>query len=98
MTQGRHSAIHIVLTPHEAATLTRWLRATARIHSAWARRARLILLLAQGVRPTQVARMVGFSRRHTYKWIHRFQAHRVEALKAGSGRRHRPIDTTDQLG
>jgi transposase-like protein len=87
--QGRHSAIRITLTPDEHATLQHWLRQTVRIHAAWQRRARLILLLAQGVRPTQVARLVGINRRHIYKWVHRFEATRIEALKTMSGRTRR---------
>jgi transposase-like protein len=85
--QGRHSTIHIILTPAEQAILEHWLRQTVRIHAAWQRRARLILLLAQGVRPSEVSRVTGISRAHLYKWVKRFQAKRIEALKAGSGRK-----------
>jgi transposase len=42
---------------------------------------------------TDIAMIVGLSRRHTYKWIQRFVQEGLEGLeeKPGRGRRHRPL-------
>jgi len=54
-----------------------------------ARRARLLVLLADGMTITAAAATVGLSRRHTYKWIQRFVQEGLEGLaeKPGRGRR-----------
>ena len=71
MPRGRRTSFTIRLTPAERLTLLAWLRATT-IRAGQARRARLLLLLADGMTITDAAATVGLSRRHTYKWIRRF--------------------------
>ena len=56
----------IRLTPAERLTLLMWQRATT-ISAGLARRARLLLLVADGMTITAAAATVGLSRRHSYK-------------------------------
>lgn len=52
------------------------------------KRARAILLLADGVSVSAAGRLVGMQRRHLYKWIERFRRQGVTGLQDGkrSGR------------
>ena len=79
MTRGRHTSLTIRLTIREHQTLLAWQRATT-ISAGLARRARIILLLADGVTITDIATTVGMSRRHTYKWVQRFLQEGLEGL------------------
>src|SRR2546430_12829946 len=91
MARGRKTSFTIRLTPAERLTLLTWQRSTT-VHAGLARRARLLLLLADGMMITEAAATVGLSRRHTYKWIHRFVQEGLEGLagKPGRGQRPRP--------
>jgi CRP-like cAMP-binding protein len=91
MARGRKTSLTIRLTPVERRTLLTWQRAT--VPAGLARRARIILLLADGVTITDIAATVGMSRRHTYKWIQRFVQEGLEGLhdKPGPGRRLEPL-------
>ena len=80
----------IRLTPAERLTLLTWQRATT-VPAGLARRARLLVLLADGMTITAAAATVGLSRRHTYKWIQRFVQERLEGLANKPGRGHRPV-------
>jgi hypothetical protein len=71
MPRGRTTSLTIRLTPAERLTLLAWQRATT-ISAGVARRARLLLLVADGVTITAAAATVGLSRRHAYKWLRRF--------------------------
>src|SRR5215831_19041824 len=91
MASGRKTSFTIQLTPAQRQTLLAWEHAT-RIPAGLARRARIILLLADGVTITDIAATVGMSRRHTYKWIRRFVQEGLEGLeeKPRRGRRIEP--------
>jgi len=71
MTQGRHTALRIQLTADERQTLERWQRSTT-IAARRARRGRMLLLLAAQVPVSHIARTVGCTRHHVYKWAQRF--------------------------
>jgi transposase len=62
------------------------------IRAGLARRARIILLVADGVPISHIAVLVGMSRRFVYKWVQRFLQEGVQGLydKPGRGRRLRP--------
>ncbi len=92
MARGRRTSLTISLTPAERRTLLAWQRTTT-LSAGLARRARMILLLADGVTITDIAATVGLSRRHTYKWIQRFVQERLEGLeeKPRRGRRIVPL-------
>jgi Helix-turn-helix domain len=91
MARGRKTSLTITLTPQERRTLRAWQRSTT-IRSGLLRRARMILLLADGMPITDIAARVGISRHFVYKWAWRFQEQGVEGLvdKAGRGRRRGP--------
>ena len=88
MARGRTTSLTIRLTPAERLTLLTWQRSPT-VPAGLARRARIIVLLANGVTITDIAATVGMSRRHTYKWIQRFVQEGLEGLaeKPGRGRR-----------
>jgi hypothetical protein len=91
MARGRKTSLTITLTPAERRTLRAWLRLTT-IRSGLLRRARMILLLADGMPITDIAARVGISRRFVYKWVWRFQEQGIAGLadKAGRGGRRGP--------
>jgi Homeodomain-like domain len=79
MARGRTTALTIRLTPAERLTLLAWQRASS-IPAGLARRARLLLLLADGMTITAAAATVGLSRRHSSKGIRRFVQEGLEGL------------------
>jgi transposase-like protein len=85
MPRGRPTSLRVRLTPAERLTLLTWQRATT-ISAGLARRARLLLLLADGTTITDAAATVGLSRRHAYKWIQRFMQQGLEGLQEKPGR------------
>ena len=85
MVQGRKTALTLRLTPRERLTLLAWQRSTT-IPAGRARRARLILLLADGMPMTHIAATVGIGRRFVYKWAQRFLEEGVEGLADRPGR------------
>ena len=89
MPRGRPTSLRVRLTPAERLTLLTWQRATT-ISAGLARRARLLLLLADGMTITDAAATVGLSRRHAYKWIQRFVQQGLEGLEEKPGRGRRP--------
>jgi hypothetical protein len=80
MPQGRHTSLTVRLTPEDRHTLEAWQRSTT-IAVGRARRARILLLLAEGRTITEVANTVGMSRNFVYKWAARFRAQGVEGLR-----------------
>jgi Helix-turn-helix domain len=93
MARGRKTSLTITLTPEERQTLLAWQRSTT-IRSGLLRRARLILLLADGVAITTIAAMVGISRRFVYEWAQRFLAQGVDGLADKPGRGRVPRQAT----
>jgi hypothetical protein len=90
MARGRRTSFTIRLTPAERLTLLTWQRATT-VPAGLAPRARLLLLLADGMTITEAAATAGLSRRHSYKWIQRFMQGGVEGLVDRPGRGQRPV-------
>ena len=85
MTRGRKTALTLRLTPRERLTLMVWQR-SATITLGCARRARIILLLADGMPISHIAVMVGISRPLVYKWAKRFLQEGIEGLTDRPGR------------
>jgi len=81
MARGRKTALTIRLTPAERLTLLTWQRART-ISAGVARRARLLVLVADGMTITEAAATVGLSRRHSYKWLQRFVQEGLAGLHA----------------
>src|SRR5262245_34186874 len=92
MARGRTTSFTIRLTPAQRQTLLAWQRATS-VPAGLARRARLMLFLADGMTITEAAATVGLSRRHSYKWIQRFVQEGVAGLhdKPRADRRDEPL-------
>ena len=90
MPRGRKTSYTIRLTPPQRQTLLAWQRSTT-ISAGLVRRARIILLLADGVTITDIAAAVGMSRRHIYKWVERFLQQRLEGLHNKPRRGHHLI-------
>jgi len=90
MARGRKTSLTINLTSEERRTLLAWQRSTT-IRSGLLRRARIIILVADGVPITDIAAKVGLSRRFVYKWARRFLEQRVEGLADKPGRGYRRV-------
>ena len=75
--QGRHSAISLAIDDHTRATFTGWLR-KQRTPVGVAKRARAIVLLADGQTLAATARQVGMRERHGRKLALRFVAQGLE--------------------
>ncbi|WP_259469609.1 helix-turn-helix domain-containing protein, partial [Pseudomonas syringae group genomosp. 3] len=73
------SAQDILLSPEEHAELSRRTR-SATIRQRDGRRARVILLAAQGCSRVEIARLVGFSLRSVTLWCQRFQERGLDGL------------------
>src|SRR5687768_11824963 len=91
MPRGRTTSLTIHLTPPQRQRLLALQRATT-VPAGLVRRARIILLLADGMPITAIATTVGMSRPQVYKWIHRFRQEGLAGLhaKPGPGHRLRP--------
>jgi len=79
MPKGRTSSLRLTLTPLQRQTLEAWQQAPG-VPAGRARRARLLLRVADGLSVTRVAETAGISRRHVYRWVRRFQAHGLQGL------------------
>ena len=90
MPRGRTTALTIRLTPAQRQTLLAWERSTT-IPAGLARRARMVLLLTEGMTLTDIATTVGISRRFVYKWVQRFLEQGLEGLH-DKPRSHRRIE------
>lgn len=88
--QGRHSASGIAIADHTRATLTGWLR-KQKTPVGLAKRARAMLLLADGQTFAATARQVGLRERHVRKWALRFVAQGIEGLSDTKRPGQRPV-------
>ncbi|HEY5865312.1 MAG TPA: helix-turn-helix domain-containing protein [Candidatus Tectomicrobia bacterium] len=85
MARGRKTSLTIDLTLEEQQMLLAWQQSTA-IRAGYARRGRIILLVAEGMAISHIADMVGINRRFIYKWAKRFLHERVAGLADLPGR------------
>jgi Winged helix-turn helix len=85
MARGRKSSLRIVLSPDERQTVERWQRSTT-MAAGLARRGKILLLLAAGSSPSDVAQMVGVQRTVVRKWAKRFLTQRLDGLTDAPGR------------
>jgi hypothetical protein len=89
MPQGRHTRYVITLTLPERRRLEALQRQTT-VRLGVMRRARILLLLAEGCTITDIAARVGLSRRHIYKWLWRYAAEGLAGLNDRPGRGRTP--------
>jgi putative transposase len=90
MARGRQSPSHIFLAPVERAELERWQRSTT-IPAGLAKRAKIILLRAEGLSLSAIARRLELGRRMVRKWRQRFLNRRLPGLPDRPGRGRRPV-------
>lgn len=77
--RGRTSSIKIELTSEQREVLSGWLR-RQKTPGGLVKRARAMLLLADGQTFTQTSLMVGMGERHLRKWARRFMERGIEGL------------------
>ena len=86
MARGLKTSFAVSLSPEVYQELRKIQRAST-VSAGFARRARIILLLADRRSITAIAQDVGMSRRHVYKWIRRFiEAQSIQCLRDKEGR------------
>jgi hypothetical protein len=88
--RGRKRSFSIELSPTQRADLERWQRSTT-VSVGLARRARVLLLLADGRSLTEVANIAGMTARNARKWARRFLALGIEGLHDQPGRGRKPV-------
>ncbi|HHR86149.1 MAG TPA: helix-turn-helix domain-containing protein, partial [Candidatus Acetothermia bacterium] len=86
----KHSAKALSLTDEDRRILEGWVRAHSTPQQL-VKRARIILLAAEGISNTDIAREVGFSRPTVIEWRKRFVSEGVDTLtKIRPGRGAKP--------
>ena len=90
MAQGRKTRLVVCLSPEERRDLESWQRSRT-IRSSLQRRARAILLLADGCSVSEAARRLGTRRKFVYLWVGRFLERRLDGLGDKPGRGRKPF-------
>jgi transposase len=90
MARGRTSSFIVFLSPAERAQLEHWLRSTT-IQAGLAKRAKIILLRAEGLSLSAIARRLELGRRIVRKWVQRFLNQRMAGLADKPGRGREPV-------
>ncbi len=79
---GRTGRCLVSVTPEQREGLGALQRRTT-VAAGLAKRARAILLLADGASVSATGRLIGMQRRHLYKWVDRFRTRGVPGLQDG---------------
>src|SRR5262245_23927849 len=87
--RGRKKTLSLTVSQTQRADLPRWLRSTTE-PAGLARRARLILLLADGSTYKEAADTVGMTIRNARKWATRFARQGLDGLNDLRGRGRQP--------
>jgi hypothetical protein len=87
--RGRKRSFSVELSPMQRADLERWQRSTT-ISVGLARRARVLLLLADGRSLRDAAGIAGLTVRNARKWVRRFLMLGVDGLHDQAGRGRKP--------
>ena len=88
--RGRKRSFVVELSPAQRADLERWQRSTT-VALGVARRARVLLLLADGQSLKDAARTAGLTVRNARKWVRRFLAVGIDGLHDQAGRGRKPV-------
>jgi Helix-turn-helix domain len=88
--RGRKKTFSLTVSDSQRAELQRWVRSTT-LPAGLARRARLILLLAEGRTYADAARTTGLTVRNARKWAIRFVRHGPDGLHDLRGRGRSPV-------
>jgi hypothetical protein len=89
MPSGRISKKTVVLSEAERHELESWVRSTTQ-KAGLVRRARIILLRAEGVSLTEISRRVNILPKHVTKWVDRYRAEGIAGLHDRPGRGRKP--------
>ena len=87
---GPRSPREIVLTPETQATLVHLTRSPS-VPAGVARRARIVLLAAEGVRLRHIGPRLGVDRNVVRDWLDRFRAHGLAGLQDRPRPGRRPV-------
>src|ERR1700756_5595252 len=87
---SREARTKVTLSEEQRDELLGWIRRT-NIAAGLAKRARAMLLLAEGTNISETARLVGLQRRHLYKWIERFRKQGIAGLYDGKRTGRPPV-------
>jgi hypothetical protein len=90
MARGRKSPYVIFLSPAERVELAHWQRSTT-IQAGLAKRAKIILLRADGLALSEIARRLAVGRRVVRQWLQRFINKRILGLSDKRGRGRQPV-------
>jgi hypothetical protein len=90
MARGRKTGLRVELSPEQRRELEHWLRCST-IRASLARRARAVLLVAEGHSISHVSRTVGMRRRHVATWAKRIIAQGIDGLQDRPGRGRKPF-------
>src|ERR1700756_119669 len=88
--RGRKRSFVVELSATQRADLERWQRSTT-VSVGLARRARVLLLLADARSLKDSANVAGLTVRNARKWVHRFLARGVDGLHDQAGRGRKPV-------
>jgi hypothetical protein len=88
--RGRKRSFVVELSATQRADLERWQRSTT-VSLGLAKRARVLLLLAEGRSLKDTASIVGMTVRNARKWVRRFHALGVDGLHDQAGRGRKPV-------
>jgi transposase len=89
MTEGRYTRHGLRLTAQERARLEAIQRMTT-ISAGVMRRARILLLFADGLPMWEITQKVGMHPRLIYKWLRRYEAEGLNGLDDKPGRGRKP--------
>lgn len=78
--RGRRSSVKIVLSEQEREELEHLVRSTS-VRAGMARRARIVLGLAEGLRLVEIAERTGVTEQVVRQWGRRFLKHRFAGLQ-----------------
>jgi hypothetical protein len=88
--RGRKPRFAVRLSAENRSELERWLRSTT-LPVGLVRRARVILLMAEGNSLTAAARTCGLTQRNARKWVLRFLERGPAGLEDKPGRGRKPV-------
>ena len=87
--RGRKSSLVVTLTETERRELERWQR-SSKMRMGLVRRARALLLVADGKSLSQTAQVVGLTRKIVRRWVERFLKSGIAGLQDRPGRGRKP--------
>lgn len=88
--RGRKSSLIVTLTEAERRELESWLRST-KMRVGLVRRARALLLVADGKSLSQTAHIVGLTRKIVRRWVERFIERGIAGLQDQTGRGRKSV-------